>query len=105
MERSRTAIDPPQRIGIVLTHPGDKNKDVARVGHPDSVQIHKHQNRWSTTGTQVGIVLSHPSDKNKNVARMGHPDMVAIPKAESTSKWLFRQEKAIFRRGKLMAVT
>jgi hypothetical protein len=54
---------------------------------------------------KIGIVLAHPGDKNKNVARMGHPDMVAIPKAESTSKWLFRQEKAIFRRGKLRAVT
>jgi hypothetical protein len=44
---------PDQKIGIVLAHPGDKNKNVARMGHPDSVQIHKHYIRWSTTGTQV----------------------------------------------------
>ena len=31
----------PGAHGIVLTHPGDKNKDIARVGHPNSVAIHK----------------------------------------------------------------
>jgi protoporphyrin/coproporphyrin ferrochelatase len=35
------------------SHPSDKNKDVARVGHPEGS-------------------ISHPSDKNKNVAWMGH---------------------------------
>jgi hypothetical protein len=54
---------------------------------------------------KIGIVLTHPGDKNKDVARMGHPYSVQIPKAESISKWLFPQEKAIFRRGKLRAVT
>src|SRR5271166_2833935 len=42
----------------VLCHPGDKNKDVARMGHPP--------------------VLVHPGDKNKNVARMGHPPVLAV---------------------------
>jgi hypothetical protein len=27
-------IDPAQKIGIERTHPSDKNKGVARVGHP-----------------------------------------------------------------------
>jgi len=34
-------IDPAQKICIVLSHPRDKNKDVARVGHPDGVAILK----------------------------------------------------------------
>jgi MAF protein len=36
------------------SHPSDKNKDVARVGH-------------------TGDAGSHPGDKNKDVARVGHP--------------------------------
>jgi hypothetical protein len=34
-------IDPAQKNCIVLPHPSDKNKSVARVGHPNSVAIHK----------------------------------------------------------------
>jgi hypothetical protein len=40
-ERKYDAIDPAQKICNALSHPGDKNKGVARVGHPDSVAIHK----------------------------------------------------------------
>jgi hypothetical protein len=35
------AIDPAREICIMLPHPSDKNKGVARVGHPNSVAIHK----------------------------------------------------------------
>jgi hypothetical protein len=35
------AIDPAQKICNALSHPSDKNKDVARVGHPDRVATHK----------------------------------------------------------------
>ena len=31
----------PKKNHIVLTHPGDKNKNVARMGHPDRAAIHK----------------------------------------------------------------
>jgi hypothetical protein len=34
-------IDPAQKNCIVLPHPSDKNKSVARVGHPNSVAIHE----------------------------------------------------------------
>jgi hypothetical protein len=34
-------IDPAQKICIGLPHPSDKNKGVARVGHPNGVAIHK----------------------------------------------------------------
>jgi hypothetical protein len=34
------AIDPAQKNCNVRSHPSDKNKDVARVGHPDSVVSH-----------------------------------------------------------------
>jgi hypothetical protein len=36
-------IDPAQKICNALSHPSDKNKGVARVGHPDSSAIHKGQ--------------------------------------------------------------
>jgi hypothetical protein len=39
--RVLTVIDPAQKICIVLPHHGDKNKGVARVGHPNSVAKHK----------------------------------------------------------------
>jgi hypothetical protein len=39
--KSAGFIDPAQKICIMLTHPGDKNKDVARAGHPNSVAVHK----------------------------------------------------------------
>lgn len=39
---------------VVVSHPSDKSKDVARMGHPS-------------------IMVSHPSDKDEDVARMGHP--------------------------------
>jgi hypothetical protein len=36
-----STTDPAEKICTVLSHPSDKNKGVARVGHPDSVAIHK----------------------------------------------------------------
>jgi hypothetical protein len=33
--------DSAQKICIVRPHPSDKNKDVARVGHPNCIAIHK----------------------------------------------------------------
>jgi hypothetical protein len=43
-------IDPAQKICIVLSHPSDKNKCVARVGHPYSVAIHNGRKRRSVLG-------------------------------------------------------
>jgi hypothetical protein len=50
-------------MGLVVSHPSRKNKNAARMGHPES--------------GGMGLVVSHPSRKNKNAARMGHPDFVA----------------------------
>ena len=47
------------RLMLAGSHPSDKDKGVARVGHPDA---------------DLGLVESHPSDKDKYVARVGHPD-------------------------------
>jgi lipid A disaccharide synthetase len=53
-EKNTGFVDPAQRICIALSHPGDKNKDVARVGHPDSVAIQKRRiNREE--GAEVGV--------------------------------------------------
>jgi len=64
--------------GIGLSHPSDKNKGVARMGHPpvegDSEFEDSHP--FGTGREKDGArsdVVSHPSDKNKGVARMGHP--------------------------------
>jgi hypothetical protein len=49
-------LDSVQKICIVLTHPSDKNKGVARVGHP-------------------GVVVFHPFHKEHEMN--GHPNSVA----------------------------
>ena len=45
------------------SHPSDKNKYVARVGHPAELPSHPHP----------AELPSHPSGKNKYAARVGHP--------------------------------
>ena len=54
-------IDPIQKICIVLSHPSDKNKGVARVGHPISVAIHKDRisNAW------IGQIWNPPAHRDK----------------------------------------
>ena len=47
----------PSGCSFGVFHPSDKNKGVARVGHPGSFVIQ----------------VSHPGDKNKSVARVEHP--------------------------------
>ncbi len=71
------------RFGIG-PHPSDKNKGVARVGHP-SVAIWREKTRARTTADPStslrktslwgGFAVSHPNDKNKDVVRMGHPSV------------------------------
>jgi hypothetical protein len=64
-------IDPVQKICIVPPHPSDKNKGVARVGHPNSVAIYKgriniscmaretpHSIRLATACVQAIVTLS-----------------------------------------------
>jgi acyl-homoserine lactone acylase PvdQ len=53
---------------FVGSRPSDKNEDVARMGHPA-----QDDRGWSE------FVASHPSDKNKDVARMGHPAFEVVP--------------------------
>jgi hypothetical protein len=40
-EKNAHSIDPAKKICIVLSHPSDKNKGIARVGHPNSVTTQK----------------------------------------------------------------
>jgi hypothetical protein len=54
-----------QEICILHSHLGDKNKDVARVGHPDTARV----------GHPDTARVGHP-----DTARMGPPDSVAIQK-------------------------
>ena len=69
--------------GFLLSHPGDKDKGVARVGHPAlAVRRPLRMARAKTKrgieavrmqdGT-TGFLLAHPGDKDKSVARVGHP--------------------------------
>ena len=50
------------------SHPSDKNKNVARVGHPAL--------EWVKASRESDP--SHPSDKNKNVARVGPPAFLSV---------------------------
>jgi hypothetical protein len=53
----------------VLSHPSDKNKNVARVGHPDSCWGEKStptERGLEGAAVFVGFVVSHPFAKNAN---------------------------------------
>ena len=63
-------------VRVVVSHPCDKNKYVAKVGHPGFMG--ERRKGW------VRFVVSHPSDKNKDVARVGHPGFVV----ERTKGWV-----------------
>ncbi len=94
----RSAQNDITKLAFVVSHPSDKNKSVARVGHPLSSWYPRSPNArdlghpclcWvsDTKGrffdcgprsaqndiTKLAFVVSHPSDKNKSVARVGHP--------------------------------
>jgi hypothetical protein len=59
--------------GLVAAYPSDKNKCVARVGHPGIVAAHpRDKNKYAARMGHLGIVAAYPSDKNKCVARVGH---------------------------------
>jgi glycyl-tRNA synthetase beta chain len=71
--------------GIVVSHPSGKDKDAARMGHPDGGEaggLDSHPSgkdkdaarMGHPDGGEAGIVVSHPSGTNKDAARMGHPD-------------------------------
>jgi hypothetical protein len=78
------------------SHPGDKDKDVARVGAPCGLRSGEKEQRQEQprilrrarcagllrkTNLWGGLVVSHPSDKDKDkdVARVGHPGGGGIP--------------------------
>lgn len=68
-----------QALGGIPTHPSDKNRDVARVGHPVDTQAVPHPSDKNRDVARVGYPVDtqavyHPSDKNRDVARVGHPD-------------------------------
>jgi hypothetical protein len=84
-------------VGFVVSHLSDKNKNVAKMGHPGFVvwvrallfgfvishrcdrrksQEWRAGDSWRVGSGGVGFVVSHLSDRNKNVAKMGHPGFV-----------------------------
>jgi hypothetical protein len=72
-------VDPAHKICIVLPHPSDKDKGVARVGHPNSVAIHKGR-----IANLKGFALMHVSHVLA-VAAFVLPFMTA-PMAQSQQK-------------------
>jgi hypothetical protein len=53
-------IDSAQNRCIVHSHPSDKNKDVARVGHPDNVATQKGRINSRGRGCKLRFVPSEP---------------------------------------------
>ena len=52
-----------RRLGFLVSHPCDKNKDVARMGHPATRRFQ----RWDHLGSW------YPTLESKSDSRMGHP--------------------------------
>jgi hypothetical protein len=81
------APESPAGLGVVVSHPSDKNKSPTLAtktrtsrgwGTRSLVVVHPSQVSEARPGAPespagLGVVVSHPSDKNKDVARVGHP--------------------------------